>query len=412
MHRKSATTSLLKSLNERTVLEAIRAGHPVSRAEISRRVGISKPTVSVALQALLDAGLVRETIPDTGPKYGALFFEPVPEAAFVLGLDLGPGVLRGALAALDGSIRAQEDVDLGEARIARAVEAAAGLKHRLLQAAGDVAPDLVDICVVGAPGVVADGRIWFAEKIQGLDGFPIVKVFSDALGTPTVVENDVHLAALAEQWRGCAQGVGHFAFLSVGSGCGAALVIDGKLHRGHRGAAGKIEYAVEGGIRSPHDPSVPGLLRLAVQRVTEATQSTSLADLLTPELVNWAAGPADAPVEAPCGPFTLEAIFTAAHAGDQIAQEVMIEAARRLARYVKPIAAVADVELVVLGGDLARGGDLLLDPLREELAKHLPYPPRLEVSTLTQAPVLTGALAAGLEKTLDNVFTKRMRRSS
>src|SRR5438270_11594270 len=74
-----ATPPLLKDLNERTVLEAIRASAPISRAEISRRVGISKPTVSQALQSLLAAGLVRETEQaGDGPSYGATFFEPVP----------------------------------------------------------------------------------------------------------------------------------------------------------------------------------------------------------------------------------------------------------------------------------------------------------------------------------------------
>src|SRR4029078_3476658 len=88
-----ATPPLLKDLNERTVLEAIRASAPISRAEISRRVGISKPTVSQALQSLLGAGLVRETERDgDGPSYGATFFEPVPEAAFVLGVVLRPRV--------------------------------------------------------------------------------------------------------------------------------------------------------------------------------------------------------------------------------------------------------------------------------------------------------------------------------
>ena len=76
-----ATPPLLKDLNERTVLEAIRAGAPISRAEISRRASISKPTVSLALESLLAAGLVREAAHDpAGPSYGAVFFEPVPEA--------------------------------------------------------------------------------------------------------------------------------------------------------------------------------------------------------------------------------------------------------------------------------------------------------------------------------------------
>ena len=92
----SAQPTLLKQLNERTVLEAIRAGAPISRAEISRRAGISKPTVSLALRALLAGGVVRETAPNPGrPHYGAVFFEPVPEAALVLALDIGARFMRG-----------------------------------------------------------------------------------------------------------------------------------------------------------------------------------------------------------------------------------------------------------------------------------------------------------------------------
>src|SRR5881398_200686 len=103
-----ATPPLLKHLNERTVLEAIRAGAPISRAEISRRAGISKPTVSLALQALLDAGLVREAAEGPrGPRYGATYFEPVDEAALVLGVDVGARFLRGALCDLSGRIRAR-----------------------------------------------------------------------------------------------------------------------------------------------------------------------------------------------------------------------------------------------------------------------------------------------------------------
>src|SRR5438094_9449231 len=95
---RRATPPLLKDLNERTVLETIRSAAPISRAEISRRAGISKPTVSLALESLLRAGLVRESAHDPeGPSYGAVFFEPVAEAALALGLDLGARFLRGAI---------------------------------------------------------------------------------------------------------------------------------------------------------------------------------------------------------------------------------------------------------------------------------------------------------------------------
>jgi DNA-binding transcriptional ArsR family regulator len=110
---KAALPPLLKDMNERTVLETIRGGAPISRAEISRRAGISKPTVSLALQALLEAGLVRETKPDPGrPTYGAVYFDLVPEAGLVLGLDLGARFLRGAICDLRGEVRARQDVEV------------------------------------------------------------------------------------------------------------------------------------------------------------------------------------------------------------------------------------------------------------------------------------------------------------
>src|SRR6184192_2680283 len=139
------TPPLLRDLNERTVLETIRAGSPISRAEIARRSGISKPTVSLALESLLEADLVREAAerPD-GPGYGAVYFEPVAEAAVVLGLDLGARFVRGA-------VRARQDVELSVAEVAGAVEAIERLHSSLLEASG-LDPDRVDGVVVGVPG--------------------------------------------------------------------------------------------------------------------------------------------------------------------------------------------------------------------------------------------------------------------
>ncbi|MGH6655417.1 MAG: ROK family protein, partial [Actinocrinis sp.] len=253
---QAATAPMLKALNERTVFEAIRADPPISRAQISRRVGISKPTVSAALSALLDSGLVRETAPGgDGPTYGALFFEPVPEAGFVLGLDIGGRYLRGAVAALDGAERMREQVDIGPCDIAEVVEQAARLRLRLLERAA-VPHDAEQVVVAAAPGVVeqATGRVYQGTTIRGLDGFALAAALSDAFaasdagtaraaapsGSPgsqgsdfrgaVRVENDIHLAALGERWRGAGADVDDFAVLSVGTGTGAALVLGGRLH--------------------------------------------------------------------------------------------------------------------------------------------------------------------------------------
>ena len=108
-------------------------------------------------------------------------------------------------------------------------------------------------------------------------------------------------------------------------------------------------------------------------------------------------------------PYDARDIFAAARAGDPLARQVVDEEARRIALHIVPIASVADVALVVIGGGIGANGDLLLRPVRALLAEWLPYPPRVEISSLGDAAVLTGALAVGLRAARDNVFVNRNR---
>jgi predicted NBD/HSP70 family sugar kinase len=381
----TATAPLLKDLNERAVLEAIREGAPISRAEISRRAGISKPTVSLALQSLLDAGLVREAAYDpSGPSYGAVFFEPVAEAALVLGFDVGARFLRGALCDLHGEVRARQDVELTGASAEASLEAIAGLREALPVAAG-MEDALVDGVVVGVPGVVEPGssRLRLATNVPGLEGMPFGAELSERLGLPVRIENDVNLAALGEQWRGVARGVEDFAFLSIGTGLGAGVVLHSELHRGRNGAAGEVDY-VSAGRDGDVDPCAAALSALTARLADGAI--TSLAP-----------------------PYDVRDVFAAARAGDTVARAVVHEEARRIALHIVPLAAVVDVALVVLGGGLGSNSDLLLKPVRSRLAEWVPYPPRVEVSSLGEAAVLTGALSVGVRSALDNVFVNRAR---
>jgi predicted NBD/HSP70 family sugar kinase len=381
---KAALPPLLKDLNQRTVLEAIRAGAPISRAEISRRAGISKPTVSLALQVLLDAGLVREAAPEPGrPTYGAVFFDVVAEAGLVLGLDLGARFLRGAICDLRGDVRARHDVEVAASDPAGLVEAIANLRWSLMEAAG-LAPELLDGAVVGVPGVVDAevGQVHLTHFVQ-LEGAVLRDRLEDALGLRVTLENDINLAAVGEQWLGVARGVDDFAFLSVGTGLGAGLVLRGELHRGRNGAAGEVDL-VSVGLPDELDPCASAVSALTAGLAAEWNEPTSLV-----------------------APYDARAVFTAARSGDALALRVVEEEARRIALHIAPIAAVTDVALVVIGGGIGANGDLLLDPIRSLLNDWLPFPPRVEVSTLGEAAVLSGALAVGLRSAADNVFANR-----
>jgi len=91
--------------------------------------------------------------------------------------------------------------------------------------------------------IAGDASLALAENVAGLEGRRFADDLTDALGLPVTLENDSNLAALGEQWQGVARGVRDFVFLSVGTGMGADVVLDGKLHRGHHGAAGEIDMA-------------------------------------------------------------------------------------------------------------------------------------------------------------------------
>jgi len=379
-----ATPPLLKNLNERTVLEAIRTGAPISRAQISRQAGISKPTVSLALESLLTAGLVREAANDpAGPSYGAVFFEPVPEAALVLGLDLGARFLRGAICDLTGDIRARQDVEVEAVEGDHLLDAIASLEAALVGASG-LSGELVDNVVIGVPGVVetTTGRVTLATNVPGLEDRDFRAEAKQRLGHPVTLENDTNLAAVGEQWAGIARGVDDFVFISIGTGLGSGVVLRGEIHRGHNGAAGELDYTRAG--HEDFDPCASALSSLAAELAAERNGETSLKP-----------------------PYGARAVFGAARQGDPVARAIVDEEARRIAKHITPVAAVADVGLVVLGGGVGANADLLLEPVRSLLAEWLPYPPRVEVSSLGEAAVLTGALAHGRRAALDNVFVQR-----
>ena len=375
----AARPQLIRALNEQLLLGYIRDHGPCSRADLARLSGLSKPTVSLALATVEQAGLVREAGQRIGrPGRSALLYEIKPDAGFVLGLDVGAQYVRGALADLAGEVRVRSSARSHASGGRSRVEELVSLADDLCTQAGLSRADVTQT-VIGSPGVYDPRRNAMALTggLPGWDRPAVLSQLREAFGQSLVVENDVDAAALAERAHGHGQEVDSFAFISVGTGIGMGLVIGGQLFRGAHGVAGEIAYMpMSGGHGAdPEDARKRGVFEAAASApaVVRAARRAGMR-----------------------GQVSARRVFTAAARGDERAAGVVAEEAALMARVLCAVVTVVDPELIVLGGGVGQAPGFAA-AVTVELRQIAPVMPDVRVSALGTDAVVDGCLAAGEE---------------
>jgi len=374
---QAARPPLIRAMNEQLLLDRIRLSGPYSRADLARVSGLSKPTVSLALANLERAALVREAGQRTGvPGRSALLYEVRPDAGFVLGLDIGHQFLRGALADLSGEIRIRSSRKASASSVSGRVAELVALADDIC-AEGGIPRDRVTQTVIGSPGVY-DPRRDAMALTGGMPGWnrpAALAGLREAFGPGLAVENDVDAEALAERAHGHGQDADSFAFVHVGSGIGMGLVIDGKLHRGAHGVAGEIAF-----LPLADDQEVDrgearrrGVLE-AVAAASAVVRQARRAGMR--------------------GPVSARRVFEVAARGDARASAVVAEEARLVACAICCVIAVADPQLIVLGGGIGQAPGFA-EAVTQSLRAVAPVLPEVKVSALGTDAVVDGCLAEG-----------------
>ena len=361
---------------------------PVSRAQIARETALSKPTVSQALVTLLDAGLVREAGRTSGGKGPtAVLYELNPQAGWVVGIDVGRDWVRAAIADVTGQFVARRD-ERARVKSAKTLITQIGAIAHALAADAGIKWRQVTFATVGSPGVFEQerGQVALAYALPGWGRQGLVELVQQELGTKIAFENDVNLAAIGEQWQGLGKGVENFVYLHLGTGVGMGLVLNGELYRGSSGAAGEVGYLplAETDMRDPSNRR-RGALDVAASATGVVAEARRLG--MSP-------------------PLTAKKVFEEARRGDRKAQRVVAGEAHRIALAIVAVAAVVDPELVILGGGIGSNGDLLLEPVGQELRDLSPFRPRVEISTLQQEATLYGSVSMALQAAQDQLFAR------
>ncbi|MEV4949243.1 ROK family transcriptional regulator [Streptomyces sp. NPDC053755] len=389
------TPRVLRAMNDRAALDLLLEHGTLSRTRIGTLTGLSKPTASQLLARLEAAGLVVATGTTAGrPGPSAQLYAVNARAAFAAGLDVTPHRIRAAVADITGEVVGEFELETGRP--------AQGVVRQVTTALDGAVKDAgiteaeVHRLVIGTPGAFdpATGRLRYASHLPGWHSPTLLAELAAVLPMPFEYENDVNLAAVAEQRLGAARGHEDFVLLWNEEGLGAALVLGGRLHRGFTGGAGEVGFL-----------PVPGTP--LVRQVTKANSGgfQELAGVQAVPRIARALGIETA--EQPYVPTASRLLAHAAahHADDPRYAALLDQYAERLATGLASLVAVLDPELLVLSGDVnIAGGEPLRERVRSELAELAASRPRLVLGTVQQRPVLRGALERALAATRDEVF--------
>lgn len=350
----------------------------ISRAEIARRCGLSRSTVTEIVDELLPTELIAEV--GIGPSRGGrppIVLEFNYQAGCILGVDMGAAHVAVTLTDLRGRVLAWQDrfhpvrtdPDGTRALIAELCAACLAAKpgsRRRLVGIGIAVPCPVDPAHPDR----------FTELVlpdwHGRGGFEQLRT---RYRVPLFVENDANLGALAERWWGAGRGIDDFAYVKVATGVGSGHFVEGRIYRGATGVAGEIGHMA---IDPRGKPCVCGLRGCLATLVGAPALVERATELLARHPDSMLSGTRP----------TIETIENAALAGDPLGLQVAQEAAQHLGIAIAGLLNLMNPRLVILGGGLSLLGDLLLEPLRDVIRN------RTLVSSLAAANVQTSELGS------------------
>lgn len=282
--------------------------------------------------------------------------------SYVIGVDLGGTNIRVAAVSPDGKTLRAERLKTGasdgyEAVIKRIVSAVNSVSQQM-----PVKPTAVGLAVPGAIDF-AKGVVTWSPNFPDWSRVPVASDVSALLGLPVVIENDANAAAVGEGWTGSARGVGNFVMMTLGTGVGGGVVLDGRIWRGSTGMAGEIGHIPvheEGrmcgcGKRGCLETyaSANAVAKTARERIGEEKARPLLG------LVNDVPEKIDSGVMAQC-----------AGRGDPFCLEIFEEAGRGIGKAMAVIALTLDIAHFVIGGGMAEALPLLLAPMRQSALDH------------------------------------------
>jgi predicted NBD/HSP70 family sugar kinase len=373
-----------ETTNHLLVLEALRAHPASSRPDLVRLTGLSRPTVSALVDELLAHAMLEEQAAGEpgGPERPAMGRPPrllrlAPTAAYAIGLEFERDHVGWVVCDLSGRALAGARRAIAvDAPSAESIELVASLVERRLATAGIAREAILGAGVaIAAPIERPSGTLHADDLLPGWTGAAPLPQLEARLGVPVVLDNDANAGALGERAFGAGRGADDLVYVRLSSGVGAGLVVGGALYAGGAGMAGEIGHTtvVEDGP----------ICRCGNRGCLEAVASPPAVAAL---------------LEAAAGePVDVERLLALVAEGHRGAVRAVADAGELVGRALATTINVLNPRVVVLGGELAETGDVLLEAVHRALRRHSSPPVaatvEVRLGTLGEQAEVLGAAA-------------------
>ena len=382
----------MRAQHSRLLLNLLWREREISRAELARRSGLSRSTVSAIVNDLLGTGLVEETragISSGGRRPIMLEFQD--QSSFIVGIELGATHVSCVLTDLHCKVRASWSAP---APVRNEPEAA--LEKMMLGVRSVLEADGVGLSRVLGIGVAVPSPVDSEHPGELLPlvapkwkGYNIATHLKESFGRPVFIDNDANLGALAELWWGAGCSAGDLAFIKVATGIGAGLTINARIFRGTSGIAGEIGH-------TSIDPNGP---------LCVCGLNGCLATFIgTPALLERAEAQLRASRSNRPPPASIDDLVNAALDGDPPSVELIQYAGNKLGVGIANMLNLLNPKTVVIGGGIARAGDLIIDAVCQTI-RGLSLPAsisstEIRTTSLNEWGIALGAATLTLEAAL------------
>ena len=393
--------SLVRTINLSVILNCLREHAPLSRAQLATITGLNKTTVSSLVNQLQRNQFVREIGygPPSSGRPGVLL-ELNPHAGSIIGLEIGVDFILVMLTDFKAQVLWRwEERNCENQKPVSVIERAGDILDQAFSRSRELGLPVMGIGI-GIPGLidVKTGTVLFAPNLRWHD-VPVQDQLSKRFSVPILVDNDANTAALGEKYFGVARDSDIFVYLGAGVGLGGGVFIGDQLYRGHRGYAGEVGHMtiVEDGLlcncgnRGCWETLVSQTAVLNRVRLSSQEGQSS----------RWSSDGANDP-----SLIAIDNVFQAAKEGDPTARSALLETGRYLGIGIANLVNAFNPEMVILGGILSRGGDIILPEIKEVLRERAFCEQYEKAQVMISAHGFDACVMGGVALVLNNILSR------